>query len=222
MSTEKQFEFAERQLRVSAESVGIDLDVSEGGLLFIHDAIDDWQQDFSDCPEYSKEADRLWKAFGDSPQGREVLRALGEACALAVDTWRTRTWEDHSLSFEAQGWDSLKSRAFVDYAMSVGIAAIRCVEYANRGSEDVEAAIAAARRINFSELGAIGAAKRHTPMKKLREWTVEQYRAGEWPSANKAAHDLKESVMAHGRTIGANLSPENAQRTIAEWMRKSA
>lgn len=221
MSTEKQFEFVGRQLRASAESVGIDLDASEGGLLVINDALDDLQQDFSDVPEYFKEADRLWQAFGDSPEGREMLRALGAACVLAVDTWCYRTWEDQSLSFDEQGWDSLESRVLVDYALSAGIASIRCVEYANRGSGDMEAALAAARRINFSELGAKGAAKRHAPYARLRAWAVERYRAGKWPSANKAAHDLKGSVIAHGRTIGANLTEENAQRTIAEWIRKS-
>lgn len=80
----------------------------------------------------------------------------------------------------------------------------------------------AASQINFAKLGAKGAAKRHAPYAKLRAWTVEKYRAGKWPSANKAAHDLKDSVIAHGRTIGANLTEENAQRTIAEWIRKSA
>lgn len=73
----------------------------------------------------------------------------------------------------------------------------------------------------FSNLGRDGAQKRHAPMAELRAWTIEQYRAGTWPSANKAAHDLKGSVIAHGRTIGATLTEENAQRTIAEWIRKS-
>lgn len=71
----------------------------------------------------------------------------------------------------------------------------------------------------FSRLGAKGADKRHAPMRALRDWALSQYQAGSWPSANKAAHDLKNQVMAHGRTIGAILTEENAQRTIAEWIR---
>ena len=102
--------------------------------------------------------------------------------------------------------------------------AYQALFYAKRieaGSPLTEDEQSAASRINFAELGAKGAAKRHAPYVKLRAWTVEKYRAGEWPSANKAAHELKDSVIAHGRTIGANLTAENAQRTIAEWIRKS-
>lgn len=73
----------------------------------------------------------------------------------------------------------------------------------------------------FSNLGRDGAQKRHAPMATLRSWAIERYQAGEWQSANQAAHSLKESIIKHGRTINAHLSEENAQRTIAEWFRKS-
>lgn len=78
-----------------------------------------------------------------------------------------------------------------------------------------------ARTFNFSAMGKAGAKKRHAPMATLRSWAIERYQAGEWQSANQAAHSLKESVIKHGRTINAHLSEENAQRTIAEWFRKS-
>lgn len=72
-----------------------------------------------------------------------------------------------------------------------------------------------------SAIGKAGAEKRHAPNAALREWAIERYREGVWKSANQAAHALKEAVIEHGRTIGAVLSEENAQRTIAEWIRKS-
>lgn len=78
-----------------------------------------------------------------------------------------------------------------------------------------------AEKFSFSAMGKAGAQKRHAPMAVLRSWAVERYQAGEWQSANQAAHTLKESVIKHGRTINAHLSEENAQRTIAEWFRKS-
>ena len=74
---------------------------------------------------------------------------------------------------------------------------------------------------DFSAIGKIGAERRHAPMRDLRAWAVAQYDAKSNASANKAAHDLKEKVIAHGRTIGAELQEQNAQRTIAEWLRKS-
>lgn len=77
-----------------------------------------------------------------------------------------------------------------------------------------------------SELGKLGADKRHKPTRDLEKWTLSQYQAGNWialkKSANQAASDLKEKVLAHGRTIEAHLSEANAQRTIAEWINKHA
>lgn len=80
---------------------------------------------------------------------------------------------------------------------------------------------ARAETFNFSAMGKAGAEKRHAPMATLRSWAIERYQAGEWQSANQAAHSLKESIIKHGRTINARLSEANAQRTIAEWFRKS-
>ena len=71
--------------------------------------------------------------------------------------------------------------------------------------------------------GLAGATKRHKSLADLKAWTIEQYKAGRWRSANSAGHALRDSVIAHGRTLKpeARLSEENAQRTIAEWIRKS-
>jgi hypothetical protein len=70
--------------------------------------------------------------------------------------------------------------------------------------------------------GQAGAKKRHSKMAELKAWTLEKYRAGSWKSANQAAHALTSQVMARSKEIGANLTESNAQRTIAEWIRKSA
>jgi len=71
----------------------------------------------------------------------------------------------------------------------------------------------------FREAGRLGSKKRHAPMAALRKWTIEKYQAGTWKSANQAAFIMKNEVIAYGRTIGAHLSEENAQRTIGEWIR---
>lgn len=76
-------------------------------------------------------------------------------------------------------------------------------------------------KFDFSAIGKRGAENRHAPMRKLRTWTIQQYRAGSWPSANQAAHDLKDKVIAYGRTINADMTAQNAQRTIALWINAS-
>lgn len=77
------------------------------------------------------------------------------------------------------------------------------------------------RNLELSALGRAGGKKRHAPMAELRSWAIEKYKAGEWQSANQAAHALVDSVIKHGRSINAHLTAQNAQRTIAEWFRKS-
>lgn len=78
------------------------------------------------------------------------------------------------------------------------------------------------RLVNFRKLGEAGAKKRHAQMAALKEWAINLYKSESWPSANQAAHALARRIIDHGRTIGAELSEQNAQRTIAEWFRKSA
>lgn len=76
------------------------------------------------------------------------------------------------------------------------------------------------RNMEFSLLGRAGARKRYAPMRDLEAWALTEYGRGNWKSANQAAYELKDSVIAHGRTIGAYLTESNAQRTIAEWINK--
>lgn len=78
-----------------------------------------------------------------------------------------------------------------------------------------------AKFVDFSALGAAGAKKRHAPQAELRKWAIALYRQGKWSSANAAAFELAAKVIEHGKQIGAHLSQANAQRTIAEWFRKS-
>ncbi|HEX8980046.1 MAG TPA: hypothetical protein VF811_10100 [Parasulfuritortus sp.] len=68
--------------------------------------------------------------------------------------------------------------------------------------------------------GKAGAKKRHAKEGALKEWTLQKYQAGKWRSANHAASELMPEVLEHSEKIGANLTKSNAQRTIADWIRK--
>jgi hypothetical protein len=99
--------------------------------------------------------------------------------------------------------------------------AYKALSYAQRtllgiGPSEEESRLVA--NFDFSALGKRGADNRHAPMRALRAWTIGQFRTGKWSSANQAAYDLKDKVMAHGRTINAELQAQNAQRTIAAWI----
>ncbi len=73
----------------------------------------------------------------------------------------------------------------------------------------------------FADLGRLGGMARHAKSERVKERVIGKYRQGKWPSANQAAHALKDDAVAYAKAIGATLSEQNAQRTIAEWIRKS-
>lgn len=52
-----------------------------------------------------------------------------------------------------------------------------------------EEALSNALRSTFSKLGKEGAIKRHAPNRKLKQWTLEQYWAGDW--AKKISPPIK-------------------------------
>lgn len=89
------------------------------------------------------------------------------------------------------------------------------------GAQPTADEVRQAEQVDFSALGKAGALKRHERTKQLKAWTLERYQTGKWPSANAAAHALKNDVIAYSKTIGAGLTESNGQRTIAEWIRAS-
>lgn len=167
----------------------------------------------------------IQKTFDKSYFGIEQLASLGLWFLLEVIDWMGST-PDESVDGDGESIneEGEKRSAVIEHKASCLLFAYQCVIYAHKLANRASLTTEEERKttaIDFSRLGKAGAAKRHAPMATLRTWAVDRYREGDWRSANKAAHDLKEEVLAHGRTIGAFLSEENAQRTIATWFRKS-
>jgi len=121
-----------------------------------------------------------------------------------------------------QGWFEIN---VLNHKAECLLNAYQALCYANRLTQKIDLTPDEKERIakfDFSALGAAGAAKRHSPIRALREYAVSLYDPNEWKSANQAAHELMDKIMAHGRSINARLAPSNAQRTIAEWFRKKS
>lgn len=93
---------------------------------------------------------------------------------------------------------------------------------ANMDSEDIvqRVCLPCALHELASRNGKAGAAKKLGPIRELERWAKQKYSEKKWPSANKAAYEMKDEVLVHGRSIGAVLTEQNAQRTIAAWLRK--
>ena len=120
----------------------------------------------------------------------------------------------------AQGWLELH---VLNHKAECLLNAYQALCYANRLTQKIELTPdeqESIAKFDFSALGAAGAAKRHSPMRALREYALSLYEPCEWKSANQAAHELMNKIMDHGRSLNASLIPSNAQRTIAEWFRK--
>jgi len=130
------------------------------------------------------------------------LYVLGIACTYSVES--IREYESGNINI---AW-SLSGDALYWSGMLCGYSS------AITNKDEVARELASA-------YGKAGSIKRHEPMKNLKVWAIEKYKAGVWKSCNQAAYALKDDVIKYGRTIGAYLTDENAQRTIAEWFRKS-
>lgn len=93
---------------------------------------------------------------------------------------------------------------------------------ANMDNEDIgqRVCLPCALHEQASRNGKAGAAKKLGPIRELEKWARQKYSEKKWPSANKAAYEMKDEILAHGRSIGAVLTEQNAQRTIAAWLRK--
>lgn len=205
MEFSRQHNFILQHLKESSSTVGIDLDASLDGLIEVHNRLAGWEQDIGDAAQI--EADRLMKEYGSTDKGLGLLYALGESCMFSVGgTFFSWKWEPDDE------WSHSEERSFCDFALSTGVAALRCIEYC---SDQVDPPA----RQWFSVMGAKGATAKNLPMAQLKAWAIRQYENGTWTSANAAGYDLSESVIDHGRTIGAILSKSNAQRTIADWIR---
>jgi len=128
-------------------------------------------------------------------------------------------YDEHGTNLH--GWHKAD---VIDHKAECLLNAYQALCYAERLNHVVELSDdekASVERFDFSALGKTGAAVRHGPMNALRDYALSLYNPREWRSANEAAHALQGQVMDHGRTINAILRPSNAQRTVAEWFRKS-
>ncbi len=155
--------------------------------------------------------DRIWGTSFDEVLSPETDKAVAQI------------FSDVAALAAANALRALTSLEAKDYERCIAChtRAVRLAQLMAEAVRRIDIFFEAEPRISFSRLGTAGAKKRHAPMAELRKWAVEQYRKGTWRSANQAAHVLKAAIIAHGRSINAHLSEENAQRTIADWFRAS-
>ena len=71
------------------------------------------------------------------------------------------------------------------------------------------------------EFARKGAAARHAPTREIRNFAINLYRNGKYPSAHKASIELKETVLKESVRLNRPLSEDRAQKTIYDWFRNA-
>lgn len=74
-------------------------------------------------------------------------------------------------------------------------------------------------RPDFKAIGAKGGISKNAAKNALKEWILELWRKDTWKSSRDAAKRLTPKAIEHGHTIGVSLVPDNAERTVYEWIR---
>jgi hypothetical protein len=98
------------------------------------------------------------------------------------------------------------------------------LEYAIRLSKDVTLSPEETNKVqgfDFKEEGRKGGKARQAGMNALKLWTLDRYleREQQFKSASHAASVLKREALAHADETGVKLSEENAEKTLASWIR---
>jgi hypothetical protein len=146
----------------------------------------------------------------------DCFEALIKNLADDIDEGKTLFKEGNSAS----AWEGAARSIFLAVQLHD---LLKIIRQEGRGAKEVKAEI---QKNYASEHGKLGAKKHHEPMKKLKAWVIEKYRAGkkdskEWDSKRQASIALVCEAMNYGKTINANLSPQNAQDTIYRWIRNA-
>lgn len=75
--------------------------------------------------------------------------------------------------------------------------------------------------MDHKALGRKGGQAKNAMNNALKNWTLEIWRAGKWPSKRDAAKKLLPKVVEQGAQFGVFFSPANAERTIYDWIRSA-
>lgn len=122
------------------------------------------------------------------------------------------------------GWEQREVKQHEAECLLLGYQALIYARRLNSGEQLTINENSKAKITDYSAMGRNGAKKRHASMNKLKQWTIDKYKAGTWQerkiSASAAAHELKAEVLTQSVSIGAHMKEYSAQNTIAGWIRK--
>ncbi|MFP5381000.1 MAG: hypothetical protein ACLGG4_01925, partial [Gammaproteobacteria bacterium] len=147
------------------------------------------------------------------PTVRPIYSAIEQLAAYGLWLLEEMMGSLGPIPEEGVGENGWTRDEVIEHRAACMLLAYQALSYSQRilsGTQLTAEEATRAAQLNFSAMGRAGAQKRHAPMAELRSWAIEKYKAGEWQSANQAAHALVDSVIKHGRSINAHLTAQNA------------
>jgi hypothetical protein len=166
---------------------------------------------------------RLGKTIPCAVSGVEQLAAYGlwlvEEEMPSIGHHEHDQWDEHE--FNSHGFSKLEA---IDHRAESMLLAYQALMYAVRLSQDTGLTPAEAEQVyavHFAACGKQGADRRHAKMRELKNYAVGLFEAQEWKTPAVAANTLKNQIIKYGQSIGVNLVPDNAQRTISAWFKES-
>jgi hypothetical protein len=182
----------------------------------------EWVQD--DDEQYIDDnGQRLGKTIPYAVSGVEQLAAYGlwlvEEEMPSIGNHEDDQWSEHE--FNSHGFSELEA---IDHRTECLLLAYQALMYATRltqGTALTPAEVEQVSAVDFAACGKRGADRRHAKTRELKNYAVGLFEAQEWKSPAVAANTLKDKIIKHGQSIGINLIPDNAQRTISGWFKES-
>jgi hypothetical protein len=181
-----------------------------------------WLQD-ADGEYIDDTGRRVDKTVPRSVSGAETLAAYGlwllEVDMLSIGNPEDEDWDEYDTN--PNGFSQVDA---IDHRAGCLLLAYQALLYAERLARGAELSPAEAAQaklaVDFAEKGRLGAERRHAGMRALKAYAVALFQERDWRSHRSAARALKAQIIEHGRSIGAVLVDDNAERTIYNWFRK--
>jgi hypothetical protein len=181
-----------------------------------------WLQD-DDGQYIDDSGQRLGKTIPYAVSGVEQLAAYGlwliEEEMPSIGNHEDDQWGEHE--FNSNGFSELEA---IDHRAECMLLAYQALMYAARLTQDTALTPAEAAQVSavdFAACGKRGADRRHANMRALKKHAIALFETREWQTPAVAANTLKAQIIDYGRSIGVNLVPDNAQRTISAWFKES-
>lgn len=155
-------------------------------------------------------------SFDDQDLAERIARAANQAKTPSItdkgDDFRALV---PALALRLLDDSDTKSQAVSDHSK---VDALKLLMFTERRLWKKSPMSAKELTTDYKALGRKGGRAKNAPNNALRDWTLEIWRAGKWPSSRDAAKKLLPKIAEQATQVGLYFSPGNFERTIYDWI----